>query len=161
MKYLIYLIVSTLLFLSCTDKKETSSEGAEVQSKDLTYDSSEAYQLLKNQCYACHSPVSSSHDVIIAPPMAAVKLRYGRSYASKDEFVEALVSWAMNPDKDKALMRGAVDKFQLMPKQPFAESDMLKIASYIYDNELEEPEWFAAHEKEMHAKGGRMGQGMP
>ena len=72
-----------------------------------------------------------------------------------------MVSWTMNPDKDKALMRGAVDKFQLMPKQSFAESDMRKIASYVYDNQLEEPTWFAAHEKEMHAKGGRMRQGMP
>ena len=161
MKYFTHLIFSMLLFLSCADKKETPYEGAEAQSKDFTYDSSEAYQLLKNQCYACHSPVSSSHDVIIAPPMAAVKLRYGRSYTSKDEFVEALVSWTMNPNKDKALMRGAVDKFQLMPKQAFAESDMRKIASYIYDNKLEEPEWFAAHEKEMHAKGGGMRQGMP
>jgi len=150
-----------LLFLSCTDKKETLSEGVEAQSKVMTLESSEAYQLLKNQCYACHSPVSSSHDVIIAPPMAAVKLRYGRSYSSKDEFVEALVSWTMNPNKEKALMWGAVDKFQLMPKQAFVESDMRKIASYIYDNELEEPEWFAAHEKEMHAKGGGMRQGMP
>lgn len=150
-----------LFFLSCADKKENPLEVADAESKDLTYDSSEAYQLLKNQCYACHSPVSSSHDVIIAPPMAAVKLRYGRSYTSKDEFVKAMVSWTMNPDKDKALMRGAVDKFQLMPKQSFAESDMRKIASYVYDNELEEPTWFAAHEKEMHAKGGRMRQGMP
>lgn len=161
MKYFIHLILSMLIFLSCADKKETPSEGAEAQSKDMAYEPTEAYELLKNHCYACHSPISSSHDVIIAPPMAAVKLRYGRSYTGKDEFVEALVSWAMNPDKEKALMWGAVNKFQLMPKQAFLESDMIKIASYIYDNELEEPKWFAAHEKEMHAKGGRMRQGMP
>ena len=67
----------------------------------------------------------------------------------------------MNPDQEKALMRGAVDQFKLMPKQAFAEDDMRKIASYIYDNELEEPSWFAAHEKEMHGKGRGMRQGKP
>ena len=161
MKYLIHLILSMLLILSCADKKETPHEGAEVQSKDMTSEYAEAHQLLKNQCYACHSPISSSHDVIIAPPMAAVKLRYSRSYTTKEEFVEAMVSWAMNPDKEKALMRGAVDRFQRMPKQAFVEEDLRKIAAYVYENELEAPEWFAAHEKEMHAKGGGMGQGMP
>ncbi|MGB5323723.1 c-type cytochrome [Lutimonas sp.] len=161
MKYSIYLILMALLFLSCADKKDTPQEGAEAQSKNMSPEYSEAYQLLKNQCYACHSPISSSHDVIIAPPMAAVKLRYSRSYTTKEEFVEAMVSWAMNPNKEKALMRGAVDRFQQMPKQAFVEEDLRKIAAYVYENELEEPEWFAAHEKEMHAKGGGMGQGMP
>jgi hypothetical protein len=58
-------------------------------------------------------------------------------------------------------MRGAVDRFQQMPKQTFVEKDLRKIAIFIYDNELEEPEWFAAHEKEMHSKGGAMRQGLP
>lgn len=161
MKYHIYLIVSVLLILSCSKTKDDPKKETKVQLKELSADSNEGYQLLKNQCYACHSPISSSHDAIIAPPMAAVKWRYGRTYRTKKEFVEAVVSWSMNPDKDKALMRGAVDKFQQMPKQVFVEEDLKKIASYIYDHELEEPEWFAAHEKEMHAKGGGNRQGMP
>ena len=161
MKYLIHLIISMLLILSYSCKKEKSNEVTENQSKDLISQSLEGYELLKNQCYACHSPISSSHDEIIAPPMAAVKMRYSRSYTTKEEFVEAMVSWAMNPNKEKALMRGAVNRFQQMPKQAFVEEDLRKIAVYIYENELEEPEWFAAHEKEMHAKGGGMGQGIP
>jgi len=92
--------------------------------------------------------------------MAAVKMRYSRRFDSKDEFVDAMVSWTMNPEKEKALMRGAVDKFKLMPKQAFKEEDMLKIASYIYENKLEEPSWFAAHQKEMHGNANGMRQGM-
>jgi len=161
MKYLTHLIISMLLILSYSCKKEKPNEGAENQSRDLISQSFEGYELLKNQCYACHSPISSSHEEIIAPPMAAVKMRYSRSYTTKEEFVEAMVSWAMNPNKEKALMRGAVNRFQQMPKQAFVEEDLSKIAVYIYENELEEPEWFAAHEKEMHAKGGGMGQGIP
>ena len=151
-----------LIVVSCDEKKENSEDATDSRSKVLTGQSSEGYKLLKNQCYACHSPFSSSHDEIIAPPMAAVKLRYSRSYKSKDEFVDAMVSWTMNPDKEMALMRGAVDRFQLMPKQSFKEEEMIKVASYIYDNELEEPSWFAAHEKEMHGRGGGgMRQAMP
>ena len=161
MRNIICLVISLLLFLSCDGKKENSSDVKDDQSKVLTSQSSEGYKLLKNQCYACHSPVSSSHDVIIAPPMAAVKLRYSRSYKNKDEFVEAMVSWTLNPDKEKVLMRGAVDKFQLMPKQAFNEEDMIKVATYIYENKLEEPTWFAAHEKEMHATGNTMRRGLP
>jgi len=160
MKNFIYLFFSLLLFLSCDDRKENSNQEKDNQSHVLTSQSSEGYELLKNQCYACHSPVSSSHDVIIAPPMAAVKMRYSRRFDSKDEFVDAMVSWTMNPEKEKALMRGAVDKFELMPKQAFKEEDMLKIASYIYENKLEEPSWFAAHQKEMHGNANGMRQGM-
>ena len=161
MKYYIYLIISVLLILSCSSKKEKTIGADRNQSKDLISQSLEGYELLKNQCYVCHSPVSSSHDEIIAPPMAAVKMRYSRSFKTKDEFVEALVSWSMNPVKEKALMLGAVDRFQQMPKQAFIEEDVRKIAVFIYENELEEPEWFAAHEKEMHAKGMGKQQGMP
>ena len=161
MKYSIYLIMSMLLILSCSGKKEKPIEVDKNQSKDFISQSSEGYELLKNHCYVCHSPVSSSHDEIIAPPMAAVKMRYSRSFKTKDAFVEALVSWSMNPDKEKSLMRGAVDRFQQMPKQAFIEEELRKIAVFIYENKLEEPEWFAAHEKEMHAKGMGKQQGMP
>lgn len=161
MRSFIYLVISLLIFSSCEDKKERSNQETNDESKVLTSKSSEGYELLKNQCYVCHSPVSSSHDSIIAPPMAAVKLRYGKIYKTKDEFVDAMVSWTINPDKEKALMRGAVDRFKEMPKQAFKEEEMVIVATYIYEHKLEEPAWFAAHEKEMHAKGGGMRKGMP
>jgi hypothetical protein len=55
-------------------------------------------------------------------------------------------------------MRGAVKQFNVMPKQIFKKEDLEKIALYIYENELEVPDWFMAHEKEMHGNGGRMGK---
>ena len=161
MKNFIYLVLSMSIFFSCSGKKEKLDGVIDVQISGKTSQYSEGYALLKNQCYACHSPVSSSHDEIIAPPMAAVKMRYSRSYRTKSEFVDAIVSWTMNPDQEKSLMRGAVDRFKQMPKQAFKEDDMRKIATYVYDNELEEPFWFDAHQKEMHANGKGLGRGMP
>lgn len=161
MKNLVYLMLSMSIFFSCTGKKEELKDIIDVQTSEMKSHSAEGYELLKNQCYICHSPISSSHDEIIAPPMAAVKMRYGRIYRTRDEFIEAIVSWTLNPDPEKALMRGAVDRFKQMPKQEFKQDDMRKIAIYVYDNKLEEPHWFDAHQKEMHANGKGAGRGMP
>jgi len=161
MKVYICLLFSTIIVLSCTNlKKETPDVSSELK-KDSQAESALGLDLLSKHCYSCHSPESSSHDVIIAPPMAAVKMRYSMSYKSEDEFVHAIVAWTMNPKEENALMRGAVDRFKVMPKQLFDENEMRQLALYMYQNELSEPTWFAAHQKEMHGKGGKRRQGLP
>ncbi len=159
-KIVIYILTISFLLFSCSEKKKTPRVEDNNFSSNLLKGAT-GEELIKTHCYACHSPISPSHDAIIAPPMAAVKMRYSRIYATKDEFVDAVVSWTMDPKPEKSLMRGAVDKFKQMPKQEFKEDDMRKIATFIFDNKLQAPEWFAAHEKEMHATRGGMGQGTP
>jgi hypothetical protein len=66
--------------------------------------------------------------------------------------VDAIVSYAKNPSKLKALMKGAVSKFGVMPKQNFSNRDLQKIAKYIYTNTINEPEWFKSHFKNEHKK---------
>jgi len=159
MKNIGYVFLFLLVFISCKEKDSEKKLVAVVKEiPNATNMQSEAYTLLKTQCYACHSVSTASHDAIIAPPMVAVKRRYKMAYDSKDDFVNAVSNWTLNPEKDKALMRGAVNKFNLMPKQSFKEEDIRKIAAYIYDIDLEEPAWFKEHEKEMH--GGKKGMGM-
>jgi hypothetical protein len=46
-----------------------------------------------------------------------------------------------------------------MPKQDFKEDDLTKIASYIYDNEIETPEWFEDHFQQKHKNGQGIGNG--
>jgi len=153
---IIYLFVVGLLLVSCNESKKELSQVVENKLDTGEYNQNDdAYILLKNQCYACHSVNSASHDEIIAPPMVAVKRRYSRMYDNKEEFVEAISKWALNPEKENAIMRGAVAQFDIMPKQVFKEEELKKIATYIYDNELEEPDWFKAHEKEMHGGKGK------
>ncbi len=112
----------------------------------------EVQQLVTNNCYSCHSPSSTSHDEIIAPPMIAVKTRYLKEYNSEKIFVDAIVSYAKNPSKLKALMNGAVNKFGVMPQQNFSNKDLQKIAKYIYNNPIKEPEWFKGHFEKEHKK---------
>jgi len=162
MKKIALLLLWTLILLtSCakTGKNELSLQLSQPD-QELSQKDSEAYELLKNKCYICHHPNAASHDEIIAPPMAAVKMRYSMSYPSESEFTAAIVSWAMDPKRENALMKGAVNRFNVMPKQEFNHEELEKIALYIYNSELEEPEWFAAHQKSMQARGGGMGRGM-
>jgi len=112
-----------------------------------TYFPSNIYQedglrLLKENCYSCHSVKSKSFDKIKAPPMELVKNRYKLEYKSEKEFIKAFSSWTLKPAKEKALLLDEIERFKLMPKLRFYEEDILIIAKYIYNNELEKPSWF-------------------
>jgi len=91
--------------------------------------------------------------------MVAIVRRYKMSYETKEAFVEGVTNWVLNPTEENAIMRGAISQFKVMPKQPFKKDEMITIAEYIYDNELETPPWFEAHFNEEHPNGmgNRMG----
>ncbi|UMB61234.1 c-type cytochrome [Lutibacter sp. A80] len=157
MKLLKFLLVLTLIFFTaCSNNKSNKniSNGIAVLSNN-----EEGYKLLQKNCYACHSVTSKSHDDIIAPPMIAIKKRYMMSYSTENEFVTAFTKWTLNPNKENALMFGAVQNFKTMPKLPFNEIDMVKIASYVFNNELEKPVWFQSHYNEEHPNGMGNGNG--
>lgn len=129
-----------------TKLTDSSSVAMSVESEEQ----SEAYKLFYTNCYACHSVSSASHDEILAPPMAAIKSRYLGKYKTEDSFVSAMVEWSKDPHVEKALMRGAVEQFEVMPKQVFNEEELRKIATYIYQNDIEQPVWFQSHFEEEH-----------
>jgi len=149
-----------MLFFSCKPNKEVEKlkeiTSIEVNNNQIK---PEGYNLLRNNCYACHSVTAQSHDGIIAPPMEAIKRRYKVSYKTKEEFVDAMTNWALDPKEENALMRGAVNQFKVMPKQPFNKDEIIKIAEYIFDNELEKPTWFKTHFDDEHPNGMGNGQG--
>ncbi|MCB0466756.1 MAG: DUF3365 domain-containing protein [Aequorivita sp.] len=119
-------------------------------------------KLMENNCYVCHNP-KTAEDAMIAPPMVAVKMHYISGETSKEEFIVAMVEWSKNPSEEKSKMPGAVKKFGLMPYQFYPEETIKQIADYMYDNDIEEPQWFDAHYKQMHGDRpqmkGRMGHG--
>ena len=156
---LITILVSFIMASCNTIKEENALKVSLNLDNDSVLNQSESYSLFKNNCYACHSVNSKSHDDIIAPPMAAVKRRYKMNYTTREDFIEAMVNWAKDPNQESALMFGAVEQFKVMPKQEFNEEVLFKIAAYIYDNEIEQPEWFEAHfnqEQNNRGRGKRM-----
>lgn len=153
LKTLFLIALATLA--SCSNNKENKKNVTQIVTN--TSINSEGLTLLQQKCYACHSIISTSHDEIIAPPMVAVKRRYKMSYVSEEEFVTAVTAWVLDPKKENALMKGAVKNFNVMPKQPFNKNEIIKIATYMYNNTLETPAWFETHFKEEHSNG--MGKG--
>jgi len=119
-------------------------------------------KLMENNCYVCHNPKTAEENMI-APPMIAVKMHYVSGDTSKEDFIDAMVEWSKKPSEEKSKMPGAVKKFGLMPYQFFPEETIVQIADYMFDNEIEEPEWFDAHYNQMQGNRagmkGKMGQG--
>lgn len=158
-KIILTIILAAFALVSCsnTSKKQANEVVKNaVLGEELKV---EGLELMQQKCYTCHSVITKSHDDIIAPPMIAVKKRYMMAFDTKQEFVEAFTNWALNPVEENALMFGAVQKFKVMPKQEFKKDEIEKIANYVYDNDIETPEWFGAHFDEEHPNGMGMGQG--
>lgn len=151
-------IMLGLILLGCTNSKKNIKINEKIEfATNLT--ENDGLKLLQQKCYACHSVNSTSHDAIIAPPMVAVVRRYKMLYQNKDAFVEGVTNWVLNPTEEKALMRGAVSQFNVMPKQPFDKGEIITISQYMYDNDMESPIWFENHFNKEHRSGMSNGFG--
>lgn len=116
-------------------------------------DEKEGEQLYKTHCSACHG-ITGGMDMSkrLAPPIVAVRMHYLGSYPDKESFVMAVTDWVENQDAGKSLMPGAIRRFNLMPPVYVSRENAEKIASYIYDGELEKPAGFDEHVQQMHGK---------
>jgi len=165
MKNAVVLLGLSIGLISCNQstKQETPEAYQDKSNQDIaqndTMSSEDGYALMKENCYVCHNPEAVSHDAIIAPPFKAVKMHYTRNYDTKEEFVSAIVKWVQKPSEENALMPGAVDKFKVMPPLPLETSEIEKIATYIYENDVEEPAWMNSHMNEMQGSGMMNGKG--
>ena len=137
--YFLFLIV----IISCQKKEDLKT----IENNTITeVDVVEGKKLMETHCYLCHNPIAAENQGRIAPPMVAIKARYiDREGYNRDEFIENVTAFVTNPTEDKALMFGAVRKHGLMPKQVFPKGSIEKIAAFIFDYQIEEPEWFKAH----------------
>lgn len=158
MRFLI-LVFTGLLFFSCKDTQKgyRNIEGDETE---LAIDESliPGRKIVENECYICHSP-EASEDVIIAPPMVAVKSHYIDAKTTKEEFSKALLDWLNDPQLEKVKMHGALRRFGIMPYQPYSEEDIEDIASYLYETDLPQPDWYEDHRRKHHGQRQGMGRG--
>lgn len=127
--------------------------------KNTTKQEHPGKKLMETNCYVCHSPTASIDDRI-GPPMIAIKKHYLTEGISKEQFIEDIQNWIKNPNEEDAKMYGAVKKFGVMPKTPYPEETINQIADYMFDNDIEEPEWFEAHYNEERGMGMGKGNGM-
>lgn len=145
MKLIQFLAIS-LLIISCNNKEKQNNKtvSQELTNKETTHPGK---TLMETHCYVCHNPKMPEKGRRIAPPMVAIKMHYINDDITKEEFINQIVTYASNPTQEKAKLFGAVRKFGVMPKQQFPEGVIEKIADYMFDHEIEEPEWFQEHVK--------------
>lgn len=144
MKHLTVLMFTACVLLGCKDQKEFYR--AAQSAKPTKGDMHPGKKLMETHCYLCHGP-KVGHNERLGPPMIAVKSHYIDKFKTKADFVNAIQKWIKNPNKEDSRMPGAVRRFGLMPKQPFVEETIEKIADYLYETSIEEPEWFKGHMK--------------
>lgn len=139
------LLSIVLLLASCQSNKKEGlqlSENEVVKIDSITHDGK---KLMETHCYLCHSPSAQETEGRVAPPMIAIKSRYLMDYNTKKDFVKAMTNFVENPTNETSKMHAAVKSFGLMPKQSFPENAVNQIADFMYDYQIEEPTWFAAH----------------
>jgi nitrate reductase cytochrome c-type subunit len=144
-----------MLLSSCKDDKSTDYYGVTPEAKEKKSNSSEGHpgkKLMENQCYLCHSPSAPEKEGRIGPPMIAIKAHYMTDEISKEEFIASVWNFVEQPSDEKVKLKGAVKRFGIMPYQPFKKEDVEKIAEYLYDYQIEEPEWFKEHWEKGHKK---------
>ena len=104
--------------------------------------------LMEQKCNSCHSP-ESSMELRLAPPMIAVKSHYLIDGMTREEFAASIWKWVKKPNPENTKMKGAVKRFGVMPYLPHEKKEIIAIANYMYDNEIEEPAWFKEHQEQM------------
>ncbi|HLV69636.1 MAG TPA: DUF3365 domain-containing protein [Xanthomarina sp.] len=154
MRYFAIIITIMLFLQGCKNHKEPY-----LAIKNTTKQEHPGKKLMETNCYVCHSPTASIDDRI-GPPMIAIKKHYLTEGISKEQFIEDIQNWIKNPNEEDAKMYGAVKKFGVMPKTPYPEETINQIADYMFDNDIEEPEWFEAHYNEERGMGMGKGNGM-
>ena len=157
MKNSIGLLVLLMVLTSCNSGNKKIDAYSSVEKTDVA-DNHPGKKLMETNCYLCHNP-KTEHNDRIGPPMIAIKKHYINSETTKDEFTKAIQSWIKNPNAEDAIMHGAVRQFGVMPKQHFPEETIAQIAEYMYDFEIDQPEWFEDHFNEERGKGHGKGLG--
>ena len=149
---LIIYAISILTLVSDCAKKSVNDADKKISNKSKqNVEKPEGLSLAEIQCFICHSSTASEKERA-APPMIGIKARYLEAFKNKDEFVNAIVEYAKNPTKENSKIPNALERFGIMPKQNFKDEELKKIAEYIYDYKIQEPDWFREHYKVSHGK---------
>jgi len=86
--------------------------------------------LFYGNCIACHGELGKK----VAPHLSEVKGYYLVAYPEKEEFVTHMSEWISSPNEENAQHKEAIKKYKLMPNLAIDLDTLIKIATYIYEN---------------------------
>ena len=148
-KVLAISLVMLVIAFSCDSPGESK---ANLKKEQLKFSATKTY--LKNNCISCHSETAGESERL-APPFYAIRKHYLNEYESEEQFVSAMSDFLKHPQKDHALMQGAVEKFGLMPPLSYPEGKLEEIATYLYHKEQPKPKHLESEEGPI-AKGKKL-----
>jgi mono/diheme cytochrome c family protein len=85
--------------------------------------------LFNGNCVTCHTTTVAKS----APTIQHIQKVYKERFFNKKEFVEFMANWVVKPDKDTALMKEEIQRYEIMPELGFDTSTISLIAEYIYE----------------------------
>jgi len=142
MKRILIILVCVLLSIGCNNSNRV---GDYTKNSDVPKDQNHpGKKLMETNCYLCHNPTTSEANRI-APPMIAIKMRYINSTTTKKKVIGDMQKWIKHPIESNVKMYGAVKRFGMMQSIPYPENVIEQISDYMYDNDIEQPEWFEEH----------------
>lgn len=131
------LIVLSLFILGLVACREASKDSINVD--ELSAERLEASEkVLKQNCQNCHAPFADA-DTRLAPPFFAIRKHYLKEYPEKGDFIKAIMAFVDKPSEEKVLMKGAREKFGLMPPISLDIDVLNDLAIYLYDEEQPSP----------------------
>ena len=98
------------------------------------------FRTLESACLSCHRADAAPADRI-APPMGPIRHRYLMGNGTFEAFRRDLVAFVNDPSAANARMRGAVNRFGLMPKLSFDDATLNAVAYYLYHTPVDSPGW--------------------
>ncbi len=141
------LIMIIMVFFS-TSCKQHKAEGEKVEMNTDSLRVANAFEgkkLMEQKCYLCHSPTAPENAERVGPPMIAVKAHYKQEFTTREAFIDSIIAFVLNPKQNRTKLKGAVKRFGPMPMALYNKEEIEKIAAYMYDYQVEEPQWFEEH----------------
>ena len=132
------LLISIMVSISCSEHYRSKNSSQRLQNNEVQ--ASEAKEILTTVCQSCHHPSAAPNDRF-APPLQVAKLNYLALSNDKAEFVELWSDFILAPSPEKAKLHSDVDEFGMMDPLGYSEDQIRSIAIFVYDNELERPDW--------------------
>lgn len=140
-KYILAIsLITALLYLACgsSDEKAKVPDNGQLSAAEIEMMS--AQQIVENVCQNCHHPTARP-DNRLAPPLEIAKRNYLASHPDKEGFVNAMTAFVLSPTPEQAKLHSDVENFGVMDPLGYSEEQIRSVAAYIYDTELEKPNW--------------------
>ncbi|NWF88411.1 MAG: DUF3365 domain-containing protein [Ignavibacteriaceae bacterium] len=136
----VIIVLCCMILSSCTNPDNEKP----IDNNKLNQSLSKGFQLLEQNCFSCHNP-NALGETKVAPTIAAVKKQYMEGKVSENEFTKQLIIFMNSPSEAASKMKEAIKKFGLMPKMNLSDEQIENIAKYLYNNNIENPDWFSKY----------------